>query len=277
MLPLVTLLRPYNWIKNLFLFVPLFFAKEFFNTEKIVPTTWAFIAFCLTASAVYIINDIADKDQDSKHSLKKYRPIASGKISSVTAWIAATVLMIAVAAIVYVKIPEIFLLLLTYFVLNILYSLWLKHEAVVDILLVATFYSLRIMIGGVAADVPVSHWLILCTIFISLFLIVGKRMAEYGQENKRRVLAAYTPTFLQALLIISATLSIISYSLYAVLVLDTNLAAFSVFFVLLGVMRYTSLILTSQKAEYPEKALVGDGVIVVSGLLWLGMMYFIFY
>src|ERR1035437_2220667 len=167
---LFKLLRPYSWIKNLFIFVPLFFARDFFIYAKLSTVILAFIVFCITASSVYILNDIFDIEQDRKHSNKKNRPLASGAVSVKSAIIMFFCLLIIDAFIVYFYIPQIFLLIGLYFLLNILYSKYLKHIAVVDILLVSSFYFIRIIIGGIAAQVPVSHWLLLCMIFISIFL-----------------------------------------------------------------------------------------------------------
>jgi decaprenyl-phosphate phosphoribosyltransferase len=155
--------------------------------------------------------------------------------------------------------------------------MYLKHIAVLDILLVSSFYFIRIMVGGIAAQVPISHWLLLCIIFVSLFLIVGKRLAEFRQNEKRIVLLQYTPEFLNAMLIISATLIIISYSLYSVLVWNSDIAIFSIFLVLLGIIRYLLLIFTTDRAEYPEKVIITDKIIFMSGILWVFIMYLIIY
>ena len=274
---LLKLLRPYSWIKNLFIFVPLFFAKDFFIYAKFSTVAVAFVVFCVTASSVYIINDIFDIEQDRKHDSKKNRPLASGKVSVSSALIILGCLIIGNLFLIYFFIPQIFLLIGLYFISNILYSKYLKHLAVLDILLISSFYFIRIMIGGVAAQVPISHWLLLCMIFISLFLIVAKRLAEFRQENKRIVLQEYTPEFLNAMLVISATLIIISYSLYSVLVLDSNLAIFSIFLVLLGIIRYLFLVFTTNKAEYPDKIVIKDKIIFLSVIVWIFTMYFVIY
>jgi len=271
------LIRPYSWIKNFFIFVPLFFAKDFFDHGKLSSVILAFIVFCVSASCVYIFNDILDKEQDSKHSKKKHRPLASGAISVKAASILLGCLVIIDGCLLYFFIPQIAWIISLYMILNIAYSTHLKHIAILDILLVSSFYFLRVLVGGVAAGVVISHWLVLCIIFISLFLIVGKRLAEYNQENRRAVLEIYTPEFLNILLGISATLTIISYSLYGVLVVNSNLAILSIFFVLLGIMRYIFLVLTTQKTEYPEQAILTDGIILMSSILWICTIYSIFY
>ena len=182
-LQLFALLRPYSWIKNLFIFVPLFFARDFFIYEKLTNVTLAFIIFCITASSVYIINDIFDIEQDRKHDTKKNRPIASGAVSVKSAVTLFFCLLAINALLIHFFIPQIFQLVGLYFFLNILYSAYLKHIAILDLLLVSSFYYLRIMVGGIAAGVPISNWLSICIVFISLFLIVGKRLAEFDQKQ----------------------------------------------------------------------------------------------
>jgi 4-hydroxybenzoate polyprenyltransferase len=274
---LLTLLRPYSWIKNLFIFVPLFFAKDFFIYSKLTTVTLAFVVFCITASSVYVINDIFDREQDQKHNTKKNRPLASGSVSVKSAIIMLSCLLFVDIFLVYFFIPQIFLFLGLYFLLNIFYSVYLKRIAIVDILLVSSFYFIRIMVGGIAAGVSISNWLLVCIIFISLFLIIAKRLAEFSQDNKRIVLLEYTPEFLNAILIISATLIIISYSLYSVFVLNSSIAIFSIFLVLLGIARYLFLVFTTHRAEYPEKVIITDKIIFASVIVWLFTMYFIIY
>ncbi len=274
---LFALLRPYSWIKNFFVFVPLFFAKDFFNYSKLSTVTLAFIVFCITASSVYILNDIFDKEQDAKHNIKKNRPIASGKVTIKSGLVLFFCLLVLDACLIYFFVPQIVWLMGLYFVLNIFYSAYLKHIAVLDILVVSSFYFIRIMVGGISANVFVSHWLLLCIIFISLFLIVAKRLAELNQNDKRAVLEKYTPEFLNAILVVSATLTIVSYSLYCILVLNSNLAIISIFLVLLGIIRYLFIVFTTNRAEYPEKEVINDKVIFFSSLAWIVVMFFIFY
>ncbi|MEN9649281.1 MAG: hypothetical protein RL094_248 [Candidatus Parcubacteria bacterium] len=271
------LLRPTSWIKNFFIFVPLFFAREFLFIQKLESVIVAFICFSLTASCVYILNDIADREQDKLHDKKKFRPIASGAVSVRRALQVFAVLLITTIALTHYVVPAITYYLAAYFLLNIAYSFYLKHIATIDILLISGFFLIRILIGGEAAGVHISLWLLLCTIFISLFLIVGKRIAEFNGKSKRAVLNVYTSEFLTALLIIAATLSIISYSLYSVLVLNSYIAVYSIFFVLLGVLRYVFIVFTSAKSEYPERAVVSDPIVLVATLGWIIFMCMIFY
>jgi len=271
------LLRPFNWIKNFFIFVPIFFAKNIFALEKFQATAEAFLVFCLLASSVYIVNDILDIESDKNHSYKKDRPLASGKVSVAQAVFIEVLLLACVAGLIYYFIPQTAPIFLAYWVLNLLYSLFFKHIAVLDIVCVAIFYLLRVVVGAQAAQVPVSEWLILCTLFLSLFLIIGKRKAEYREEHRRKVLASYTGEFLNGLLVLSAGLSIISFSLYTILVAHSDWAVYSVIFVILGIFRYTLLVFQDSHHEMPEKAIFGDPVLLAAAAGWAAIMFKVFY
>lgn len=275
--PIITMLRPGSWIKNLFILVPLFFAKDIFALDKLFPACIAFVTFSMVASCVYILNDIADRGHDRQHPKKMYRPIASGKISIQLALIIFSILICTAFIIGFIFIPQIIPLLAVYFFLNIAYSYYLKNIAIVDILIISLFYLIRLLVGGLATGEIISSWLILCTIFISLFFIIGKRNAEFNQETSRKVLSGYTSEFLHGFLFVTAALSIISYSLYIVLVLNSNLAIYSIFFVILGIMRYCYIVLTTHKSEYPEQVIISDKVILISGICWTILMFIIFY
>jgi 4-hydroxybenzoate polyprenyltransferase len=275
--PFIAVLRPLAWIKNFFIFAPLFFARDAFDGGRLGMVVVAFIVFSLTASAVYIFNDIIDQGHDRQHEKKKLRPIASGALSVENALTILGILLIAALGLGFIFVPKILPLVGVYAATNIAYSLYLKRIATIDIIVVALLYLIRISIGGIAAGVPVSAWLLLCTTFISLFLITGKRVAEFNQKTGREVLNEYTAEFLHGILLVSATLSIISYSLYVVLVLTSSLAVYSVFFVLLGVIRYIYIVFTSHKSEYPERIIISDRIILISGIAWIILMFIIFY
>jgi decaprenyl-phosphate phosphoribosyltransferase len=271
------LLRPYSWVKNVLIFVPLFFARELFIVDKVHAVFLSFVLFCLAASCVYIINDIIDIQQDQLHPEKCHRPLASKKITrSQALFLLGGLLLLAGLLSFYVDI-HVVMIIGIYIVLNLAYSFYFKHIAVVDMLLVTVFYLLRIIAGGVSAHVDISHWLILCIIFISLFLIAGKRKAEMGQISKRKVLAQYSLELLNSIVTMSATLAIISYSLYTVLVLVPVAAVYSIFFVLFAILRYLLLIYSNKKTEYPEQALMTDYWIACATVGWIVCIYFILY
>jgi 4-hydroxybenzoate polyprenyltransferase len=271
------LLRPRSWLKNGLIFGPIFFAKDFFVSEKLFLTFIAFISFCLVASAVYVLNDDIDKEVDRLHEKKKDRPIASGKISEIQARGLTVFLLVLSFTLLFFFIPKAAPYICAYFFINVLYSLYLKHIAIVDVVVISLFYVIRILVGGVAAGVPVSSWLIMCTIFLSLFLILGKRIAEFKQSVRRKSLEGYTEQFLYMMLSIAAAVSILSYSLYVILVLQSPYAIYTMFFVLMGIMRYIYLIITSNTSEYPERLIFGDRVVLISVLGWIILVYSIFY
>lgn len=276
-MPYLKLLRPEQWIKNLLVFIPLFFTRGIFVESKFLSAVFVFIIFCIITGVVYIFNDLIDKKNDKKHSEKKNRPIASGSISSIGAIILMLALLVLGLGLAAYQLPQIVWLILFYILLNIIYSVYLKHIPILDILLVSSFYLLRIEVGGFATDTIISRWLILCVIFASLLLVTGKRNAEFKHEYTRPVLSQYNEPFLNQLLTLFAGLTIVSYGLYSVLGANSDLAIYSVFLVILGIIRYLFLVRDSLEIEYPEKLVVKDRIILISLIAWLIYMFIIFY
>lgn len=276
---LLLLLRPHNWIKNFFVFVPLFFAHGIFLSGELEAATLAFIIFSLTASAVYILNDLFDLEKDRLHPRKRLRPLAAGLVAPSAAIVIMLCLLIASGALIYLELQVIAPVIIVYFLANLGYSLYFKHVAVLDILMVAGFYVLRVSAGALAVTVPVSGWLLIATIFVALFLVTAKRKAELitSGEKSRAVLAGYTPEFLNATLLMSAVMLLVVYSMYTVTVLSSHLAVYSTFFVLLGVFRYLYLSMRGSETEQPERVIFSDSWIFLSAATWVVFMYFILY
>lgn len=272
----VRLIRLRQWIKNLLVFVPVIFARELFIKDKLLASAIAFLLFSVTASSMYIMNDLIDRADDQKHPKKKLRPVASGEITTVWSVIILTLLGLVAVAIVYVQ-PVLLSVLLGYIVANILYSYWLKTLPIFDLVVFPVFYLLRVAAGGAAAQTHLSGWLLLCVIFLSLFIVIGKRKAELVHEYKRKVLEYYSVFFLEQLLIISATLTIAAYSIYTVLGTNSSYMVFSVWFVIIGMFRYLYLVNFASNTEFPEQVILSDKVILFSGAGWLIFSYFIFY
>ena len=237
-------IRLHHWIKNFLVFAPLFFAGHVMSVSELKLTFLLFLAFCFLASGIYIFNDILDKDRDAQHPHKKNRPIASGKMSVRTALLIMFIFLVCVAYIsIYFNLKTNILLGL-YFLLNLSYSLILKHIALLDIFLVAGLYILRIKAGGELIDVHVSEWLILVTLFLALFLVIGKRRAELisvSSEKTRLVLREYTREFLDYCLTVVVAGTLLTYSLYAI---SANIPylVYSTFFVFFGMFRYMYVI-----------------------------------
>lgn len=277
MIQYLTLLRPWHWVKNFFVFLPIFFAGELFSTNKFLSTSYVFLIFCCVASCVYIINDIFDRKTDALHPLKKNRPIASGQISSKQALLFLVFLLIFNGLLIYFLAPQIAWIIIIYFLLNILYSITLKHHPIFDLLTISIFYLLRVLGGAVILNLTVSRWLVLCTIFMTLFLIIAKRKAELSHLHQRNVLQSYNPQLLDNLLSISMALTLVAYGLYTVLGNKSDWAVYSILFVILGLFRYLFLSFDSNKTEYSEKIIFSDAVILFSIISWVIFMYLVIY
>lgn len=276
----IKLVRPKQWLKNSFVLAPLIFGKELFIPHQAMLAIIAFTGFCLTASAVYILNDIVDVRADRAHPEKRNRPIAAGVISTTQA-VTLLVLVIAAAGSLALLTPLRFgLVLAAYFLMNLAYSFRLKEVVLLDVFVIAAGFMLRVMGGAIAIGVPVSSWLVLCTMFISLFLGFGKRRGEIvlsqeiGQASGRRVLQLYRVDFLDHMLTITAAGTMIAYALYTVSprtieVFGTDKMIYTTVFVIYGVFRYLYLVHMSQQSENPTNAVTSDAPILLTGVLWI--------
>jgi decaprenyl-phosphate phosphoribosyltransferase len=273
----IRLIRPHHWVKNLLIIAPAFFAGVISDTNILVDVLITFLLFSIVSGGMYAINDVFDKTRDSAHSKKRNRPVASGAIRDKTALIYATILLLSSLGLSAYLIPDIAPWLLLYFLFNLLYSKKLKYVPVLDIMIFPLFYLIRIIVGGVAADVVISEWLILCTIFLSIFLVVAKRYVEFLNGELREVLKFYSHNFLQSLLIVSASLCVMSFAIYSVLGNLHYLAVYSNLFVLAGMFRYFYIVYSSDAAEAPEVVLIKDGWLASIVVLWVGYLFIIFY
>ncbi len=219
---IIKLIRVKHWIKNLFVFVPIVFAKKITDPSAVENSIALFFLFSFTASIIYVINDLHDKEKDKNHPVKKDRPIASGKISTGTAALIIAVLGVAIIVLQYFfKLSaDTISVLATYFVINILYTFKLKQIPIVDILTISSGYVLRIFAGAFAVNVPVSQWLIVTVLFLSLFLAAIKRGAEFknaeGKNKTRKVLKDYSAELINLIITVATTGVIISYLLYSI-------------------------------------------------------------
>lgn len=282
------LLRIPQWIKNLFVFVPLLFAKELFNEDLFTRVLLGFFAFCLTSSAVYIVNDIFDIEEDRLHPVKKFRPIPAGKIDVKFAVVAAVLLGLLTAFILSLLNFYFFLVVLGYAVLNFFYSLALKHMVIVDILTIAGGFMLRVLGGAFVISVSVSSWLILTTLFISLFLAIMKRRSELGMllEDSpgitRKVLSEYSVNFTEQMASISAAGVIICYALYSVsdrtvMYLKGESMVFTTIFVVFGIFRFMYLVYKKSKGENAAEIMVSDPPFLANIILYVLTSIYIVY
>lgn len=286
---LFKLIRPKQWIKNFFVFAPLLFSRHVFDMPYLLPSIAAFIIFSLASSAVYIINDILDVESDRAHPKKKYRPIASGEISIRQALIFLVLLIIVIiTGLIFLK-PIFAVVITLYFITNLLYSLKVKSIVLLDVFFISFGFMLRVLGGAAAINVPISSWMILTTIFISLFLAISKRRGELSQvinqdniEKQRKVLKEYSVEFADQLNTIAAAGTIISYALYTVSektvsTFGTDKLIYTTPFVIYGIFRYMYLMHQKNLGESPTSIVTKDIPIILGVLGWFGFCLIIIY
>ncbi len=282
---LLRLMRPAHWVKNVFIFAPLVFGKALFDLDKSIYALLTFAAFCLVSSVVYILNDIADRAADAEHPKKRFRPIASGRVSVAAATIQLGVILVAATAIGLFLPWEALACIAVYLVMNLGYSFGLKHVVLVDIFIISSGFMLRVLAGAKAINVEVSEWLVICTLFLSLFLAIAKRRSEMNQVDRgdtRKVLDDYSPALVNLIMNVSVAGSIMSYTLYTVSdhahrFFGTNKFIYTVPIVLFGIFRYLYLDEKRREAENPVAVIVRDPTLVATGLLWTILSIVIIY
>ncbi len=275
----VRLIRPKQWVKNLFVLGPLVFAKDLFLLSADIEAFRALLAFCFAASAVYVLNDIADRDADRVHPEKKFRPVAQGTVSLSEAYILAGLLLAGVALITVGMDSRFILIITSYVLVNLAYSFKLKDVVLLDVFIIAAGFMMRVIGGAYAIQVETSTWLVLCTLFISLFLGFAKRRGELVLVSdalypERKVLQRYRVSFLDQMLTISAAATVISYALYTVAprtlqVFGTDKLIYTTVFVIYGVFRYLYLIHMTTTTENPTNAIISDRPILITAFLWV--------
>ena len=216
---LISSLRISHWIKNSFIFAALIFSRHFLVLNDVLKACLAFLLFSFISSAGYLINDLVDLEEDKKHPIKKDRAIASGKISQSTAVWMAVVLVVIALGFGFVLGYKFVLILVSYLILELVYSFFLKHRVILDVFGLAGAFILRVIAGGVAISVSISSWLLICTGLISLFLGFSKRRHELvllgdGASKHRKVLTEYSPYFLDQMISVVTASTLIAYILY---------------------------------------------------------------
>jgi len=284
--PLIKTMRPRQWVKNGLLFIPLIFDGQLTNWPALLRVIAGFVLFCLLSSLIYIINDLVDIEADRKHPQKRERPIPSGILKISTARI-ASILLALIIFIPAVYLSQIFALFcLIYLLLNLVYSVWLKHAPILDVMILASFYVVRV--GAGAALIVVhrfSPWLYVFTIFLALYLGIGKRRAELtllaDEANEhRKSLGGYTLPLLDQLIMIVSSSAILTYSLYTFSApnLPTNHSMMlTIPFVIYGIFRYLYLVQVKHSGGEPEEVLFTDRPLQVTILLWGLSILVIFY
>jgi decaprenyl-phosphate phosphoribosyltransferase len=278
---LVAAMRPRQWLKNVLVFAAPLAAGALFERDVLVPSLIAFAAFCLMSSATYLVNDVRDVESDRAHPTKRNRPIAAGQLSPLTAMAAALVLAVASLGLALWVNVGLFGVLLAYAVFTLSYSLFLKHEPVIELALLSMGFLLRAIAGGVAAELPISRWFLIVAGFGSLFMAAGKRFSELVQsigagngaaEHARRSLAGYTPAYLRFVGGTAAAVTITAYCLWAFEVglaeSSFPFAEWSVLPFVLAILRY-AVDVDRGEAEAPEDVVLHDRALLVMGAVWL--------
>ena len=283
---LLKTMRLRQWIKNVFIFFALIFDKQLFTLEPFLRTVAGFFLFCLISSAVYLLNDIADIEADRQHPEKKHRPLASGTLPVGVALGAAILLSLIALLFGYWMAPAFAGILAIYLILNILYSFWLKHVPILDVLIVSSGFVLRVAAGVTLITVErFSPWLYVITTLFSLYIGLGKRRAEMnllaeGAAAHRKVLDGYTIPLLDQYITIVSGMTIITYSLYTFSAPNLPLnhsMMLTIPFVVYGIFRYLQLIQTGHAAGAPDEVALKDRALQITVLLWGLAVIAVFY
>jgi 4-hydroxybenzoate polyprenyltransferase len=279
-------MRPKQWAKNVFLLAAIVFDRKLTNADAMMNTIIGVIVFSLVASVVYIINDIADAEADRQHPTKRKRPIAAGKLPIPVAWVSAILLLLISFPVAFWLSPAFALIALLYLFLNLFYSKWLKHVVLLDIILLASLYVIRVAAGVALIDVVrFSPWIYIFTTFLALLMGTGKRRAELseiadGPNAQRRVLDGYTLTFLDQLITLASGMTIITYSLYtfsAPNLPENHAMMLTIPFIMYAIFRYQYLLQVKGTGSAPEELVFSDRPLQLAIALWVITVLVVFY
>jgi len=284
---IIKLMRPHQYLKNSFIFLPLFFALEITNQELLGNTIIAFISFSLSASAIYILNDYFDIEEDREHPKKKYRPLASGDIDRNQAIIIMGILLsigIFLMSILSLKATTI---LIVYIILNIAYTLWLKHIAILDVTIIAIGFVLRIFVGSAVTDIKLSMWIVIMTFLLALFMALAKRRDDVlifmnTGTKMRKVIDGYNLRFVDSAMMIMASVVIVAYTLYTtspevIARVGSEYLYITTLFVILGIMRYMQITFVFEDSSSPTNIILRDRFIQMTLIAWILSFVWILY
>ena len=283
------MLRFRHWIKNFLIFAPLFFSQNLFNVNLLSKSIILFISFSLMASVVYCINDIVDLKEDRNHPTKKNRPLAAGKIS-----LSRVIFLAIICCFTSLVLPAVFkinsfvyLVLLTYLIMNILYTMWLKKITLVDVFILAIGFVLRVVIGGVACDIVLSHWIIILSFMLALFLAITKRMndvqiKESSGLDLRIASKGYTSEYLKILLGITGAISIVTYIMYTlseevISRFQSKHLYISTIFVLLALFEFLNVTIIKKESGNPTEVFYKNRLIQIAVLGWIVYFFLMAY
>jgi 4-hydroxybenzoate polyprenyltransferase len=280
-------LRPQQWVKNFVLFAGLIFSQNLGNKGMILKALAGFALFCLMSSSVYVFNDIMDVESDRNHPTKSSRPIASGRMKIGTA-VFLSIFLASVSLTLSVWLNPFFALTAAaYFILNLLYSVYLKNVVIIDVMCIAAGFVIRAVAGAVIIGVEISAWLVVCTTLLALFLAFGKRrheliLLECQATDHRKILSEYSPYFLDQMISVVTASTVVAYAFYTISSdveqkLGTKQMDLTIPFVLYGVFRYLYLIHQKEGGGSPTRMLLNDKPILANIILWLLAVILIVY
>lgn len=282
------LARTPQYVKNGFIWLPLFFGYKIDDLQSVLKTFYTCVAFCMVCSAIYVINDLKDVSEDRLHPTKRYRPLASGRITNSGA-IGFSIALLAVSCLFSLLLlpKKILFILGVYVILNIAYSVYLKHYAIIDITCIAVGFVLRVYAGGISAQVTVSQWIIIMTFLLAIFLALAKRRDDLvilseGGETPRSSSSGYNKEFVSVSMMVMASVIIVSYILYTVspevtVKHGTHKLYLTGFWVILGLLRYLQITFVENQSGSPTLVLIRDRFLQMTILLWLISAYLLLY
>jgi 4-hydroxybenzoate polyprenyltransferase len=286
-LSLLASFRPEHWTKNLLVFAALIFSERLFDPTAVGEAVAAFAIFCGLSSAVYLVNDVADRETDRQHPVKRKRPIAAGLVSVSVALGAAAIVGAAAVGSAFLMSAQLGIVASLYLILMMLYSGPLKHIVIVDVLTIAIGFVLRAVAGAVAIDVTISHWLFVCTILLALFIALAKRRHELvlladGAVSHRPILGEYSAYLLDQMIVVVAASTLISYVFYTIsaettVKFGTSLLGLTIPFPLYGLFRYLYLVHKREGGGNPADLLINDRPLLACVTLWVVAVVLIIY
>ena len=284
---IINLMRPHQYIKNGFIFLPLFFASRITDTALLLDAVIAFIAFSLTASAIYVLNDYRDVEDDQLHPIKRNRPLASGVITKPQALVIMTLLLVAGTALMTSVSFTAMAILLAYVTMNIAYSFYLKHVAILDVTIIAIGFVTRIFVGSAATDTPLSMWIIIMTFLLALFMALAKRRDDvliYLETGKkmRKVIDGYNLKFLDAAMAIMASVVIVAYTIYTtsaevIARVQSEHLYLTALFVIVGIMRYLQIAFVEKDSGSPTRIILKDRFMQLTLIGWITTFVWVLY
>lgn len=271
------LLRPSQWIKNLFVFAPIFFTFDY-SVEKFFLVGCGFVLFCAAASAVYIFNDYCDREEDRQHPEKKSRPLASGSISVPFAFSIMVFLLVIVISGSVLLSHQFLYIVIIYICVNLLYTFKLKHTPIIDIVIIASGFVFRIFAGSAIIHVDTSLWIVLITFLLALFLALGKRRGEYqlflNGKNIRKNISGYNIEFINSAMVIMAAVTIVAYIMYTISSevinrIGSDKLYITTFFVIIGILRYLQIMFVEETGGDPTKIILKDTFLQITVFSWI--------